>query len=91
MLKLKPGELKSTTVKRSNIGQGVLTDLELKFSIPGLLIDESTIKIGLPINQAVLTSDDVICKNGATNEVLTCTKSPDPTSDYNYLTLKEWK
>lgn len=56
--KLSAGVLTFTTVTRSAAAQGATATFTLAFTTPGVLLDSSTIQLGLPLNQIV--------KSGAT-------------------------
>lgn len=50
---LNAAELTSATVVRSATSQGATSTFTLSFTTPGILLDGSTIQIGLPLNQIV--------------------------------------
>jgi hypothetical protein len=50
---LTAAELTSTTVVRSATSQGASSTFTISFTTPGILLDGSTIQLGLPINQIV--------------------------------------
>ena len=88
---LTPRELTSTSVVRSATLQGGAATFTLSFTTPGVLLDASTIQLGLPINQIMKSGSSFICTDPSTSTALTCTVSPTATSTYNYLTINEWK
>ena len=88
---LTAGELSPATVVRSATSQGASSTFTLSFTTPGVLLDASTIQIGLPINQIVLDGSAFTCVDSSDNSALTCSATPTATSTYNYVTINEWK
>jgi hypothetical protein len=88
---LTAGELTSTSVTRSATSQGAASTFTLAFTTPGVLLDASTIQIGLPLNQIVKSGTSFTCTDPSTSTTLTCTETPTATSTYNYVTISEWK
>jgi hypothetical protein len=88
---LTAGELTSTTVVRSATSQGAASTFTMAFTTPGILLDSSTIQLGLPLNQIVKSGTSFTCTDIDTSTTLTCNASPIATSTYNYLTISEWK
>ena len=88
---LTAGTLTSTTVSRTATSQGADSIFTLQFTTPGVLLDASTIQLGLPLNQIVMSSTAYTWTDPTTSTTLTCTASPTATSTYNYLTINEWK
>ena len=89
--KLSAGILTSTTVTRSISSQGAVSIFTLAFTTPGILLDGSTIQLGLPLNQIVKEGASFTCTDPSTGTALTCSVSPAATATYNYLTINEWK
>ena len=52
---LTPAELTSTSVTRTATSQGANSIFTINFTIPGTLLDSSTIQLGLPLNQIALS------------------------------------
>ena len=88
---LTAGELTSTTVTRSATSQGATSTFTIVFTIPGVLIDASTIQIGLPINQIVKSGASFTCVDSSNSNSLTCNDTPTATATYNYITIDEWQ
>lgn len=89
--KLSAGVLTSTTVTRSITSQGAVSIFALTFTTPGILLDGSTIQLGLPLNQIVVDGTSFTCTDTSTGAALSCSASPVATTTYNYLTINEWK
>lgn len=53
---LTAAELQSTTVVRSVTSQGADSTFTITFTTPGILLDSSTIILGLPINQIAIST-----------------------------------
>jgi hypothetical protein len=68
---LTEAELTSTTVVRSAAAQGAIATFTMAFTTPGVLLDGSTIQIGLPLNQIIKSSTLFICTDIDTSIVLT--------------------
>ena len=68
---LTAGELTSTSVTRSATSQGASSTFTLAFTTPGVLLDGSTIQIGLPINQMVLDGAAFVCTDTSTSTAVT--------------------
>ena len=83
--------LTSTTVARSDDDQGATATFTINFTTPGILLDSSTIQLGLPLNQIVMSSSAYTCADGSDSSSLTCSASPTANSTYNFLTINEWK
>ena len=81
---LTEGELTSTSVVRSATSQGADSTFTLAFTTPGVLLDSSTIQIGLPLNQIVKSGTSFTCTDPSTSTTLTCSESPAATATYNY-------
>lgn len=88
---LSAGELTSTTIVRSATSQGALSTFNFSFTTPGVLLDGSTVQIGLPLNQITKDGSSFTCSDPSTSTTLTCTESPTATSTHNYVTIDEWK
>lgn len=68
---LTAGELTSTSVARSATKQGVDSTFTMTFTTPGVLLDASTIQLGLPLNQIVMSSSAFVCVDATTSASLT--------------------
>lgn len=89
--KLSAATLTSTTVTRSAAAQGATSVFTIAFTTPGVLLDSSTIQLGLPLNQIVKAGALFTCTDPTTGTTLACSESPAATATYNYLTISEWK
>ena len=85
------GILEPVTITRELATQGSSTPFAFNFTIPGIMLDGSIIRIGVPVNQAIPSGNSIICTDPTTNEVLTCTRTADSDSTYNYIEIDEWK
>lgn len=84
-------ELTSTSVSRTATSQGSDSIFTITFTTPGILLDSSTVQLGLPLNQIAKSSSAFVCADATTSTSLTCTATPTATSTYNYVTINEWK
>ena len=83
--------LTSTTVTRSDDDQATTATFTLNFTTPGILLDSSTIQLGLPLNQIVNSSSLFMCADGSDSSSLPCSASPTANSTYNFVTINEWE
>lgn len=68
---LTPDDLTSATVERSAVSQGASSIFTINFTLPGELIDGSTVRLGLPLNQIVKSSSSFTCVDGSNSNSLT--------------------
>ena len=61
----------------------------MKFNIPGILLDGSTIKLSLPMNQ-VKRLGTLSCTDKLSSTSIVCTETPVPDTLYNYLEMIEF-
>lgn len=88
---LTAAELSSATVVRSDTTQGAPSTYTFEFSIPNILLDGSTIQLGLPFDQILMDGSAFVCTDPTTNTDLSCVATPAADSNYNYVTMNEWK
>ena len=88
---LTAAELTSTSVTMAATSQGESTTFTISFTIAGNLLDNSTIQLGLHLNQIGLSDSAFACADISDSTSLTCTASPTANSTHNFVTLGEWK
>jgi hypothetical protein len=88
---LQPAEMTIATATRSVQSLGAYTDITLDFTTPAILLDESTILIGFPLDQVLIDGLTFTCVDSSTNADLGCSQTPGSNATHYFVLLGEWK